>query len=201
MNRRKKTGLILLAAAAAAGFGLFKTANLNAPASLPPQMAAPAAAETIPPTKPQPTAPPTEAPCYYVWASQPLDEASAQITSALQAAGLEAEARAQAYGENCQTEEGEIRSFAAMQTDLYLTLQVSSLDDRAALGDLLWQSLDILAGLPTELWAQPNPGQLSLTFDDGQGHTLKIWQPLMKALSLRAEGLRGAALLDALTAP
>ncbi len=165
----------------------------------------PASPET-PTASPQATHPPTptaqgSTPCAYRWASQPLTALSQQTTALLQAAGLEAEVRAVAYGEDCQRADGSSAGFAAMQTDFYLTLHVASLEDKAQLAQQLETALDALLQLPPETLTNPNPGYLGITFIDQEAQRLNIWQPLMHVISLRANGTKGEALLEALIAP
>ncbi len=161
---------------------------------------------------PEPTLPPvtvtaaplstaTPEPCAFVWATQPLDEASAQLNAALQAAGLSAEARAEAYGEKCINADGSVQSFSTMQTDFRIIVQVATLDDHAALGDLILQVTDAVLSLPPDVLAGPNMGYLGIEFVTPAGESERIWQPLMHIVSLRAEGLGGAELLNTLLSP
>ncbi len=142
-----------------------------------------------------------EAPCAYVWASQPLDEVSQLAADRLRQAGLEAEVRAEAYGEDCRREDGSSAGFTPMQTDFRLTLYVDDLTNREALGQQLEAALEALLSLPPEALAGPNAGYLGVTFQTPQGDSLRLWQPLLHVASLRAEGRHGAALLEALLTP
>lgn len=136
--------------------------------------------------------------CAWNWAAQPLPDLSAEVHSALEAAGLTGvTASAEAYGENCITGTGVVDRFAAMETDFRLTVQVASLNDRAALGTLLEKILVTLDGFPSESTPGPNAGYIGVTFQAGD-EELRLWFPVADGESARALGLRGAALLDKL---
>jgi hypothetical protein len=136
--------------------------------------------------------------CAWNWATKSLPELSAQVQSAMEAAGLTGvTAVAEAYGENCITASGEVARFAAMETDFRITIQVDALDNREALGTLLEKILVTLDGFPTETTPGPNPGYVGVTFQSGDD-SLRLWFPIIEGESARALGLRGAALLDKL---
>ena len=151
---------------------------------------------------PGPTAPVTETPgagytqCAWNWATQPLPELSAQVQSALEAAGLTGiTASAEAYGENCITATGVVDHFAAMETDFRITVQVASLSDLEALGALLEQILVVLDTFPPGATPGPNAGYVGVAFQTGN-EDLNLWFTAYDGESARALGLHGSALLE-----
>ncbi len=153
---------------------------------------------------PNPPAPVTETPsagytqCAWSWATQSLPEVSAQVQAAMEAAGLTSvTATAEAYGENCITGEGVVDHFAAMETDFRIRVEVPSLTDTAALGDLLEQILVVLDAFPPGATPGPQSGYVGVTFQAGSDE-LRLWFTVFDGESARALGLHGAALLDEL---
>ena len=136
--------------------------------------------------------------CAWTWASQPLPDLTAKVQSALEAAGLKGVANsAEAYGENCITGTGKVDHFAAMETDFRFTVQVASLNDRAALGKMLEQILVILDGFPTGSTPGPNAGYIGVTFQSGI-EELRLWFHIADGESARELGFHGTELLEKL---
>ncbi|MEW5828669.1 MAG: hypothetical protein AB1846_07240 [Chloroflexota bacterium] len=153
---------------------------------------------TVPPTG-TPTATPDYRACGFQWASQSLLDLSAQLTEAFTQAGLEvASARAEAYGENCMDEYGQVVYFAAMETDFRITIEVASLDDEAELARLLDASLAVLDGFPPDETPGPQPGYIGIAFEEASGESLNLWFQASRADALRRQGLGGVELLQAL---
>ncbi|HEY5158501.1 MAG TPA: hypothetical protein VII93_11120, partial [Anaerolineales bacterium] len=69
------------------------------------------------------SATPSNQPCSFNWATQPLPDLSAKVRAAMQTAGLNGiSVTAEAYGENCyDTRTNEPVSFTAMETDFHVT--------------------------------------------------------------------------------
>jgi hypothetical protein len=136
-------------------------------------------------------------PCAFTWARQPLPELSDQLQQAIRKIQLDASARAEAYGENCVDEQGEVVYFTAMETDLYISFPVTDLQDRPALGELLDQTLTILDEFPADQTPGPQPGYVSLRFET-KDDTLNLWFPVTQAKQLRQDGKQGVELLKSL---
>ena len=184
---------------------IFSLSILLSGCNLPP--APPAAPVTIAPMttvppKGTPTATPDYRACGFQWASQSLPDLSAQLTEAFIQAGLEvASARAEAYGENCIDENGQVVYFAAMETDFRITIEVASLDDKAELARLLESTLAVLDGFPPQETPGPQPGYIGITFEAASGEALNLWFQTSRADALRRQGLGGVELLHALRNP
>ena len=163
--------------------------------------------EPAPVTKTSTPLPPTFTPtateypyeqCGWNWATQPLPDLSAQVQSAMEAAGLKnVIAIAEAYGEDCLDANGKPVRFAAMETDFRITVQISTLDDREALGSLLEKILIALDQFPPGATPGPQSGYVGVTFQT-KDDELRLWFPIVDGESARANGLRGADLLDKL---
>jgi hypothetical protein len=136
--------------------------------------------------------------CGWNWATQPLPDLSTEVQSALEAAGLTGTtARAEAYGENCLSQNNEVLYFAAMETDFHISVEVPDLSDTGALGDLLERILVVLDTFPPGATPGPQPGYIGVSFTKGQ-EILNLWFTVTDGESARALGLHGAALLEEL---
>jgi hypothetical protein len=136
--------------------------------------------------------------CAWAWATQALPEVSAEVQAAMQAAGVKGiTARAEAFGENCINAAGEVDSFATMETDFRISVEVPNLSDTDRLGSLLEQILTVLDGFPTGTTPGSQPGYIGITFDTGS-ETLNLWFTVTDGESARALGLHQAALLEKL---
>jgi hypothetical protein len=153
-----------------------------------------------PPVTPTPSASPTGASgeCAYVEARQPLPGLSGQFFDNLKQAGLPVDAaRAEAYGENCVAADNSVVRFAAMETDLYITMSVTKLADEAALGGVLEKILVIIANIPADQLG-PNPGYIGVTFKVAD-QVQNLWFSQTQAGEVQHQGLKGADLYRALT--
>lgn len=106
-------------------------------------------------------------------------------------------ARAEGYGENCVAADGSIVSFAAMETDFYVTLAVTGLSDEAALGQYLEKIVVIIKQVPSDQTG-PNPGYIGVTFKAGE-QLQNLWFTQVQAAAAQAQGLTGADLYKALS--
>ena len=137
--------------------------------------------------------------CGFVWAREPLDKLSNEFDSALKAIDPAASGRAEAYGENCLNNRGEVVRFLAMETDFYVTLQVEQLQDKGTLGELLEEVLNVVSQFPIEETPGPQPGYIGVTFE-GPADELRLWFTQREAEAALGNGLRGAQLFEALQA-
>jgi hypothetical protein len=136
--------------------------------------------------------------CYWNWATQPLPDLSAEVQSALEAAGLTGvTAFAEAYGENCITGTGVVDHFATMETDFRIRMEVPDLADTAALGDLLERILVVLDTFPPDATPGPQPGYVGVRFVHGT-EEINLWFTVTYGESARAQGLHGANLFTVL---
>ena len=141
---------------------------------------------------------PNNTQCAWNWATQALPELGARLEADMQAAGLnEMTVRAEAYGENCINAAGTVDSFAAMETDFRITMQVNSFSDTSEIGRLLERILAVLDGYPTGSTPGTNPGYVGVSFQKG-GEALNLWFTVTAGKSARALGYRGAALFEEL---
>ncbi|NOY98077.1 MAG: hypothetical protein GXP40_02590 [Chloroflexi bacterium] len=161
--------------------------------------AASAEATRLPDTPPA-DVPSTQPPCYFVWARQPLPELSGQVQQAVQSIQPQAAARAEAYGENCVDENGDIVYFAAKETDFYVTLEVDGLKDESALGERLEDVLTALEAFPSDETPGPQPGYISVTFQSAE-EALRLRFTEIQVIEFRQQGLRGVDLFKALKNP
>lgn len=135
--------------------------------------------------------------CGFTWANEPLPEISSEFNQALQEVLPEAEGFAQAYGENCVTNEGKVVRFLAMETDFYITLQVENLEDRQALGESVEPIMEVLADFPSDKTPGPQPGYIGITFESPED-SLRLWVMRTEVESALEEGLRGVELFNTL---
>ncbi len=142
---------------------------------------------------------PTEQPCGYMWASQPLPDVSSDIQAMLEESGVEqVRVSAEAFGENCVLPDGEVARFLVMQTDIRILLGVENVNDLNALGDLAAKVLPVVLGLPEEMLPGPNEGYIGLQFSDADGQALNVWLPKAAVRELMKHQANGSALIELL---
>jgi hypothetical protein len=133
--------------------------------------------------------------CGWSWATQPLPDLSAEVQSALDAAGLKGvTVSAEAFGENCITASGNVDHFATMETDFRFQVEVRDLSDSSDLGDLLERILVVLDAFPPDATPGPQPGYIGVHFVHGT-EGLNLWFMVTTSDTARAQGLHGAELL------
>jgi hypothetical protein len=140
--------------------------------------------------------------CVYSWASNFLPDVTAQIKAKLDAAGLtDVTISAVAFGEDCDDPVTyERRSFGAMQTDIDVTLSVTDLNDRVAIGNKLAKVFLVLVQFPPKKLPGAMPGTIKLYIKHGdQEKYLAVTSPEAIASYVKKK-LKGAALLKALQA-
>lgn len=135
--------------------------------------------------------------CGFVWARESLPDVSQEFDSALKEVLPQANGRAEAYGENCLNNQGEVVRFLAMETDFYVTIKVEDLDDKQALGDLIEQVLGVVAKFPVEETPGPQLGYVGILFE-APGDEARLWFTRIDAQAALDNGLRGEELYLAL---
>jgi hypothetical protein len=142
---------------------------------------------------------PDTQPCYFNWATQPLPELTSQVQAAMESAGLSGiSARAEAYGENCyNAQNNQAVSFAALETDFSVTVDVTDLKNKELLGNLLERILIVLDRFPSGKVPGPQPGYIGVVFQKGN-EEFRLWFLVTQGREARENGLHGAALLDQL---
>jgi len=135
--------------------------------------------------------------CGFMWAHEALPELSDRFYQALQDVIPDAQGYAQAYGENCVAETGEVIRFLAMETDFYITLKVDTLENKQTLGELIEGMMKVLAEFPTGETPGPQPGYIGINFESPEDN-LNLWVLRTEAESALENGLRGEELFNAL---
>ena len=135
--------------------------------------------------------------CAFMWAKDPLPELSENFTQTLNATLPNAEGYAEAYGENCVTETGDIARFLDMETDYHVTLSVDDLDDKETLGKLVEEVIEVLVEFPTEDTPGPHPGYIGLTFE-APNDSFRLWAMRTEIEVALENGLQGEELFIAL---
>ncbi|MCL4529880.1 MAG: hypothetical protein M1282_10760 [Chloroflexi bacterium] len=105
----------------------------------------------------------TNEPCAFVPAYQSLADISAKVDRAIKSLQPEASGRAQAYGENCVYADGHA-DFHAMETDFYVTANVTNLKDNNELGTWIINAMKALASFSPGTVPGPQPGFVEFTF-------------------------------------
>ena len=170
-----------------------------------PRTGAPAPALTVVPDEaPAPqTVGPTQdyeaVECAYMWANNPLPELSDNFNKVLKDVQPQANGYAEAYGENCIDNEGNIVRFLTMETDFYIMLKVDDLEDKQALGELIEQVLAVVAKFPKEDTPGPQPGYVGITFE-APTDELHLWFTQTDGETAIKNGLKGEELFNTLQA-
>ncbi|NPV75851.1 MAG: hypothetical protein HPY59_05675 [Anaerolineae bacterium] len=147
------------------------------------------------------TTPETETggPCAYTWTTRSLPDVSEEATAAFNRAGLyHVEVKAEAYGENCvNTLTKSATSFTVMETDFRVIAKVEDIQDQDALGGILYRIIEALLSLPLDTYPGTRMGYAGVRFTDDVGE-VNLWFELQAGREAVEQGLRGAALLEAL---
>lgn len=146
----------------------------------------------------QPTIPDnlSQAPCAYMWANQPLSHLSREIENLLRQADFrDIRVFAEAYGENCVTEEGEIVRFAAMQTDIRVVVAVQGLNNPTEMGDIAGRLLGVILEVPLSDLPGLQPGYIGIQFSNNEKEALNLWFKRERAEQLLQAGVNGEELL------
>lgn len=155
--------------------------------------------QAAPPTPVSFDVPPASGPesggCYYTWATDPLPELTKSVQAAIREIQPKAEARAEAFGENCTYSDGRVE-FLTMETDYHVTLQAEDLNDHAELGGLVRRTMDLLAArFPSDQTPGPQPGRVNFLFRSAsEEQRLVVEETAYKALPA---GLSDSELLEA----
>ena len=161
----------------------------------PEQTIVPETAPAKPTDTPAQDVPYTE--CGFVWAREPLAELSKEFDTALKAVQPQASGYAEAYGENCLNNQGEVVRFVAMETDFYVTLKVRDLEDKQILGELIEQVLAAVSEFPVNETPGPQPGTVGITFE-APGDELRLRFTQLEAQAAIDKGLRDEELFNSL---
>jgi len=192
--------LILLAALGLASMGCFLTTLYGGEGDVEVDVVEVTLTPTPSPTPTAVATIPYEA-CIWNWATQPLDDVSTVLRTALDAENIPyQEAGASAFGENCLDQSGNIQYFATMETDFDVTL--TSENDPDTLGNLAKDVLTVIVTeFPVDSTPGPMPGRIGLVIEtpDQTYHTYTIYIQQNEVEALM--GLSGAAFWTALLAP
>ncbi len=136
--------------------------------------------------------------CVWNWASQDLPDITAVFTEALAANGLtDVVARASAYGENCfDPSTNQVVSFATMETDWYITINLQSLEDKMEIGNKIRIVIEVIRSLK-DTAPGPNPGYVGISLVAGES-TENLWFTVSEGIELIDQDLSGQGLYDAL---
>jgi hypothetical protein len=128
--------------------------------------------------------------CYYVWATQELEDLSAKVNRTLQKTDPALSGGAYAFGENCVYADGHT-DFSTMETDFRVTVRVNNLKDEEALGDWIIKAMQALGELPKDEIPGPQAGRVDFMFEKNKSEQLYIHVPIKEYEALEA-GLSGA---------
>lgn len=138
----------------------------------------------------------SQAPCAYMWANQSLPHLSREIENLLRQADFkDIRVFAEAYGENCVTEEGEIVRFAAMQTDIRVVVAVQGLNNPTEMGDIAGRLLGVILEVPLSDLPGLQPGYIGIQFSNNEKEALSLWFKRERAEQLLQAGVNGEELL------
>ncbi len=142
----------------------------------------------------------SSSPCAYTWAYHDLPEVSAKFEAAVQTLLPEASAHANAFGEDCVSADGRAVSFTAMETDFYVVISVTDLNDNETLGGFIAQVLPALDHFAIGSVPGPKDGFIEFIFRAGEDQRV-LRVPLPLGRELREKGVSGAELIAAIEQP
>jgi hypothetical protein len=136
--------------------------------------------------------------CYYVEASNALPESAAAVRLAVEGAGVALqEVTVQGQGENYVCPNANTSQFGVRASFVTVTFQLKVVNDTEQLGAAAGEILDALNGLTQEQLPNWSSGQVIL-IAAANGDQVKLEFPGSHGLSLREQGLTGAALWEGL---
>ena len=140
---------------------------------------------------------PTDMPCYFNWDTRPLPDLTGQVQAAIASAGLKGvTVVAEAYGESCyDSRTNQPVGFGAMETDFRFTANVTSLEDKDDLGNLLEKIMVILDKFTDGSIQIAPPGYVNVTFQS-RDQAIYLSFQVENGKAAREKGLHGAALLE-----
>lgn len=116
--------------------------------------------------------------CGFTWAYHDLPELTAEFDASVKTVNPSASAHATAFGEDCVGNDGQLVRFAAMETDFYVTLPVTDLNDYEAFGDWIAQVMQIVNVFPPDMLAGPKPGFVEFRFEKTASEGLSLRVPI-----------------------
>jgi hypothetical protein len=116
--------------------------------------------------------------CGYQWAYNNLPELTEQFDRAIKNLNPESTSHATAFGENCVASDGQVLRFLAMETDFYVILSVTDLNDYEAFGNWIAQVMQVVNSLPPDMLAGPNPGFVEFRFEKSISESIGLRVPI-----------------------
>ena len=130
--------------------------------------------------------------CGFSWATYPLESLSSVIDEAVKGLNPETSARASAFGEDCNYQDGS-KKFLAIETDYYIDLPFTDLTDFEVFGNWIAQTMPIVASLPPEMVEGPQSGFVEYRFVKTENEFLIVRVPI-QAYNNLAQGKTGEEL-------
>ncbi len=141
-----------------------------------------------------PATPSSVEPCAYQWAYQDMPKLTTSFDTAIKTLYPNAQGRAQAFGENCLRSDGS-NEFLAMETDFYIRVQVETLTDKMALGNLISHVMEIVLKIPPEELQGPKMGFVEFSFERSEMERVIIRVPI-ENYNLEGQGSTGVDLFE-----
>ena len=157
----------------------------------------PTPSTALPPT-PEPTATFNPLLCLYVEDFRPLNELTTTYFELLDDAGFsDFEVQVEAYGQVCLDDNKEVRVFLPRQTNIRLSISISSLEELELVGNKLRDILDVICSIPQDELPGSDIGNLSVTFSSA-GNAMVFSFPLDLGRRALEQGLSGDRLVEVL---
>jgi len=147
----------------------------------------------LPSTNVTPQIPSSGSDCAFSWAYQDLPELSATFDSAVTAIIPNSTSHASAFGENCMGAGGEVIRFGAMETDFYVIVTVTNLNDDETFGNWIFEVMQTVSGLPPDMLMGPNPGFVEFTLEKSTSERIVFRVPI-RQFNESANGMTGEEL-------
>ncbi len=116
---------------------------------------------------PTPVIDQTQTPCRWAMSFQPLYEITTDVHLAMRNEFPRADVKVRAYGARCVDDSDKTIAFTASQTNFYVILPVTDLNNDAALGDMAAKALKILDGFGPDRVPGNTSGDIEITFLSG----------------------------------
>jgi len=148
-----------------------------------------------PPDGDFPTPSTSQQDCGYQWAYQDLPELTEQFDQSVKSLIPNSTSHATAFGENCMGANGQVVRFGAIETDFYVILSVTDLNDHETFGNWISQVMQVVNAFPPDMLMGPHSGFVQFGLEKSTSERIGLRVPIQQ-YNETANGKTGAELFQ-----
>ncbi len=118
--------------------------------------------------------------CGYQWAYNDLPELTEQLDQTVKTLNQNSTSYATAFGENCMGANGQVVKFLAIETDFYVTLPVTDLNDHETFGNWISQVMQVVNALPSDMLMGSHSGFVQFGFEKSTSERIGLRVPIQQ---------------------